>query len=166
MPIIRLQTLIQAPIDRCFDLSRSIDLHTLSTQQTDEKAVAGVVSGLINLHETVTWEATHFGVRQKLTSSITVLERPHRFVDEMVKGAFKRIWHEHRFEALTAEETHMTDTFDYTSPLGFLGKLADALFLEKYMTRLLLTRNQVIKEVAESNQWKALLQREKILKLR
>ncbi|KAA3438398.1 SRPBCC family protein [Rufibacter hautae] len=164
MPIIRLQTIIKAPIDRCFDLSRSIDLHTLSTQQTNERAVAGVVAGLIDLHETVTWEATHFGIRQKLTSNITELERPHRFVDEMVKGAFKRIWHEHRFEALSADETRMTDTFDYTSPLGFLGKLADVLFLEKYMTRLLLTRNQVIKEVAESNQWKALLQREKVLK--
>ncbi|GGK69959.1 SRPBCC family protein [Rufibacter glacialis] len=114
-------TLIQAPVERCFDLSRSIDLHILSTHQTDAKAVAGVVAGMIDLHEKVTWEAVHFGVRQQLTSRITAMERPHWFVDEMEKGAFKCIWHEHRFEAISPDETRMTDTSDYISPLSFLG---------------------------------------------
>jgi hypothetical protein len=56
MPLIRLETVIRAPIERCFDLSRTIDLHMRSTEETQEIAVAGVTTGLIGLGEEVTWE--------------------------------------------------------------------------------------------------------------
>jgi ligand-binding SRPBCC domain-containing protein len=65
--------------------------------------------------ETVTWEATHFGVRQKLTSRITGFVRPIFFRDEQVKGAFKYIRHDHRFEQV-GDKVIMTDTFDFGSP--------------------------------------------------
>lgn len=148
MPIIKLTMFIKAPIQVCFDLSRSIDIHMESTSQTNERAVKGRTSGLIELGETVTWEATHFGVRQHLTSIITEFEPPNRFVDEMVNGAFKRFRHEHIFE-LQDGGTLMTDKFDYTSPFGPLGRLADVIFLQSYMERLLLRRNEYIKCIAE-----------------
>lgn len=93
MPIITLHTLINAPINRCFDLSRSIDLHKISTEHTKEEAIAGVTSGLINRDESVTWRAIHFGISQTLSTKITEFERSTFFVDEMVKGAFKSIRH-------------------------------------------------------------------------
>jgi ligand-binding SRPBCC domain-containing protein len=148
LPIIKLSLFIKAPIQVCFDLSRSIDIHMESTSHTNEKAVKGRTSGLIELGETVTWEATHFGIRQQLTSMITELDSPNKFVDEMVSGAFKRFRHEHTFELLDGG-TLMTDKFDYTSPFGPLGKLADVLFLRSYMERLLLRRNEYIKYNAE-----------------
>jgi ligand-binding SRPBCC domain-containing protein len=148
LPIIKLSLFIKAPIQVCFDVSRSIDIHMESTSHTNEKAVKGRTSGLIELGETVTWEATHFGIRQQLTSIITELDSPHKFVDEMVSGAFKRFRHEHTFE-LVEGGTLMTDIFDYTSPLGPLGRLADVLFLRSYMERLLLRRNEYIKNSAE-----------------
>lgn len=74
MPCISLTTEIKAPIERCFDLSRSIDLHVVSTSGTDEKAVGGRTSGLIEKNETVTWQAVHLGVKQNLTSLITEFE--------------------------------------------------------------------------------------------
>ena len=156
MPIIELRTEINAEKKIVFDLSRSIDLHKISTQHTNEEAVAGKISGLIEMNESVTWRAKHFGVYQKLTSIITAYERPNYFVDEMQKGVFKRFKHEHHFEELN-DKTLMIDLFDYQSPLGFLGKIADKLFLEKYMTELLIERNRIVKEFAESNKWKALL---------
>ena len=156
MPIIELRTEINAEKKIVFDLSRSIDLHKISTQHTNEEAVAGKISGLIEMNESVTWRAKHFGVYQKLTSIITAYERPNYFVDEMQKGAFKRFKHEHHFKELNGK-TLMIDLFDYQSPLGFLGKIADKLFLEKYMTELLIERNRIVKEFAESNKWKALL---------
>ena len=149
MPTIVTRLFIQASAGTCFDLARSIDIHMASTAHTHEKAVGGRTSGLIELGENVTWEAVHFGVRQRLTAGITAFERPHRFVDEMVSGAFKRFWHEHRFEE-SAGGTWMTDTFDYTSPLGPLGRLADRLFLRAYMENLLTRRNEYIKHCAES----------------
>lgn len=151
MPVIRTELMIHAPIERCFDLARSIDIHAQSTSQTGERAIAGVTSGLIELGESVTWEATHFGIRQRLTACIMEMERPHYFVDEMVRGAFQRFRHTHEFVSL-AEGTRMIDTFDYDAPLGIIGRLADVIFLEKYMTRFLVRRNLYIKKVAEEEQ--------------
>jgi ligand-binding SRPBCC domain-containing protein len=156
MPKIVLRTEIQAKKDIVFDLSRSIDLHTVSTKQTNETAIAGKTSGLIGLNESVIWKAKHFGIYQKLTSKVTEFDRPNYFVDEMVKGAFKSFTHEHHFEDLNGK-TIMTDVFDYRSPFGLLGRLIDSLFLKKYMTDLLEKRNQIVKEFAESDKWKEVL---------
>jgi hypothetical protein len=95
MPIISIVTRIAASIEVCFDLARSIDVHIESTVGTDEKAVAGVTSGLIDLGQEVTWEATHFGVRQRLTSRITAFDRPGHFRDSQVRGPFRRFDHDH-----------------------------------------------------------------------
>jgi ligand-binding SRPBCC domain-containing protein len=156
MPIIKLETEISAPIERVFDLARSIDLHRATTTKYKEKAVAGVTTGLINLGETVTWEATHFGVKQRLTSKITAFEPPRHFRDSMVTGAFKRFDHDHFFEQI-GEQTRIKDVFDYDSPLGILGKIADALFLENHLREMLEERNQIIKTAAEGDDWQRFL---------
>lgn len=148
MPVIHVETLIQAPPERCFDLARDVDLHTASVAMTGERAVAGVTSGLMGLGDWVTWEATHFGLRQRLTAVITSFERPFAFVDEMQAGIFARFRHTHRFEPV-AQGTRMVDVFNYTSPLGPLGALADSLFLEEYMRAMLIARCLHLKEVAE-----------------
>jgi ligand-binding SRPBCC domain-containing protein len=156
MPIIKLETEINAPVERVFDLSRSIDLHRDSMSKYGEKAVAGVISGLINLNETVTWEAVHFGVRQKLTSKITAFDRPRRFRDSMISGAFKRFEHDHYFEEI-GKKTLIKDVFDYDSPLGVFGQIADALFVKKHMREMLEERNELIKRTAESDDWRKFL---------
>ena len=157
MPIISLRTQINAPMEIVFDLSRSIDLHKLSTAHTDEEAIAGRLTGLIELHENVTWRAKHFGIYQKLSVKITAYDRPNYFVDEMIQGAFKGFRHEHQFAEFKGG-TLMLDFFDYESPLGILGVLADSLFLKKYMTGFLEERNKMIKEFAETDQWKEILE--------
>ncbi|RYY34651.1 MAG: cell division protein [Sphingobacteriaceae bacterium] len=145
-----LNTLINAPIETVFDLSRSIDLHIESTKHTGEKAIAGRTSGLIELGESVTWQAKHFGIVQQLTSKITEYNRTHYFVDEMVKGAFKSFRHEHRFNKANGQ-TVMTDIFCFEAPFGWIGWLFSKLVLKRYMTDLLRKRNAVIKAVAEKS---------------
>ncbi len=156
MPRIKIETKINANRNIVFDLSRSIDLHKLSTEQTNEEAIAGVTTGLIGMGEFVTWRAKHFGWYQNLTSKITAYQKPEYFVDEMSKGIFKRFKHEHIFE-VEGKLTKMIDIFDYESPFGIFGKIADKLFLENYMRNLLKKRNNVIKEFAETDKWKELL---------
>ena len=68
MPIIKHTTYIEAPIERCFDLARDVEVHTQTTAKTKEKAVGGITSGLLNKGDRVTWEATHFKVKQRLTA--------------------------------------------------------------------------------------------------
>jgi ligand-binding SRPBCC domain-containing protein len=148
MTAIHLQTELDADIEKCFDIARDIDIHQLSTEQTKEKAIAGRTSGLCELGDSVTWEATHFGIRQHLTVEITRFDPPYFFEDKMIKGAFKSMRHEHRFETRNGK-TLMTDKFYYEVPLGVLGKIFDKIILSRYMVSFLVTRNRVMKTIAE-----------------
>ncbi len=156
MPKIELITEINSTLETCFDLSRSIDLHKISTAQTNEQAINGRTNGLIELNETVTWQATHFGIRQKLTSKITAFDRPNYFIDEQTKGVFKSIVHEHKFEKF-GDIVIMKDIFNFHSPFGLFGKLFNKFVLTNYLKRLLIERNQIIKEFAETEKWRELL---------
>ncbi len=42
MPLIEHQQFIKAPIEVCFDLARNVEIHTLTTSQTKERAIGGV----------------------------------------------------------------------------------------------------------------------------
>ena len=148
MPAIILETLIHARAEACFDLMRDVRIHTETTAQTNEKAVAGVTDGLIGLGQTVTFEGTHLGMRQRLTVKVTEFERPTRFVDEMIKGSFRSFKHIHEF-LFVEDGTVIRDTLIWESPFGILGKMADKLFLERHLTQLVLTRNAKLKELAE-----------------
>ena len=148
MKTLKIQTLINAPIRVCFDLSRNIELHQESMKHTCEQAIAGRTTGLIQLNESVTWKAKHFGMYFKMTNKITMLEYPYLFVDEMVKGPFKKLRHEHRFE-VTKSGTLMIDIFEFEAPVGFLGKIIESLFLNSYLEKLLVKRNQLIVHLAE-----------------
>lgn len=156
MAVIELTTLIEAPIERVFDLSRSIDAHQHSTTTTSEIAVGGITSGLIGLGEEVEWEARHFGLRQRLSVRITAFSKPTHFRDEMIKGAFSTMRHDHYFEMI-GDNTEVKDVFEYTAPLGLLGKIAEKVFLTRYMRNFLIKRNLMLKHAAETDEWKVFL---------
>src|SRR5690242_19094238 len=113
MSKIEIQMVVNAPIERVFDLARSIDAHVASIPGSDETPIAGKTSGLIGLHEEVTWQARHFGVVQHLTSRIVIFNRPHHFRDSMVNGAFKRFHHDHYFKSQNESSTMCRDIFDF-----------------------------------------------------
>jgi len=156
MPTIHLTTFVAAPAERVFDLSRSIDLHRKSMAHTTEEAVAGTTSGLIGLDETVTWKAKHLWKTRILKSRITTMKRPLSFTDEMVDGDFKSLRHEHHFKAID-NGTLLIDLFEFETPYGQLGRLVNQLFLTRYLRNLLELRNSAIKEYAESEKWKFIL---------
>ena len=149
-------TVIGAPVERCFDLARSVEVHVLGNEHWGEQAVAlgGVTSGLIGMGERVTWRARHFGVQQTLTSEITAVDAPRYFQDTMVSGAFRSMQHDHFFRTLEDGRTEMRDVFCFAAPLGVLGRMAEVLVLRRYMAALLRERNIVVKRVAESEDWR------------
>lgn len=156
MPKIELVTEIFAPIEICFDLARSIDLHQISTANTSEKAIAGVTTGLIDLNEYVTWEAVHFGIKQQLSSKITAFDKPYYFVDEQIEGPFKSIYHQHKFSEAD-DKVLMRDIFEFSAPYGIFGRIFSALILTNYLKKLLLHRNEIIRNYAETDKWKSVL---------
>lgn len=150
MTTIELITTIKAPVSYCFDLSRSVTLHMISTRHTHETVVSGKQDGLFEKGDIVTWRARHFGIYQQLTMQITQMEYPVYFEDIMLKGIFKSIRHQHFF-AEENGQTVLKDIFQYETPFSFVGNCFDYLVLKHYMTRLLLKRNETIKTWAEDS---------------
>jgi ligand-binding SRPBCC domain-containing protein len=151
-------TLINSPIERCFDLSRSIEVHLEGTAGTGErarggKAVGELTTGLIAIGQQVTWSAIHFGVRQELTSRITSMRRPDYFEDRMVKGAFRSMEHEHFFRAVSPGRTEVKDIFRFAAPVPLIGWVVERVVLRRHMRNLLRERNYVLKRIAESDDY-------------
>ena len=156
MIYIELVTRVAAPIERCFDLARSIDLHMASTNWTGERAIAGITSGLIGSEQEVTWKGRHFAVLITHTSRITAYDRPRYFQDCMVRGSFRSFCHDHFFEGSDGA-TLMRDVMQFAAPFGALGSLVESLVLKRHMLGLLARRNQHIRRVAESDEWRRYL---------
>jgi ligand-binding SRPBCC domain-containing protein len=148
-------TIIGAPIERCFDLARSVEVHLAGNVHYGEQAVAasGVTTGLIGLSDRVTWRAKHFGLWHTLTSEITQMDRPTYFRDRMLEGIFRSMEHDHYFRRLPSGATEMKDIFQFAAPLRVLGRLGEQLVLRRYMRRLLHERNVAIQQIAESGEW-------------
>jgi ligand-binding SRPBCC domain-containing protein len=149
MKTIIITTKIKAPIETVFNVSRNIDIHLLSTIQTNEKAIDGRTSGLIELNETVTWSGKHFGINLLHKSRITEFNFPTYFVDEMEDGHFKSFKHEHFFQS-EKDYTVMIDRLEYDTPFGILGVIFDKIILKKYLTNFIIHRNNILKTVAEN----------------
>lgn len=156
METIRLVTWINAPMERCFKLSLSVDLHVASMQSTEERAVEGVTRGLLGPGETVTWSGRHFGMRLNHTSRIDAYRPPMYFRDAMVAGLFEHFEHEHHF-AIMDDGTRMRDEIRFSAPMGGLGRVAEKLLLRRHLIRFMNERNAAIKRVAESGEWRHFL---------
>ncbi|RZS99914.1 SRPBCC family protein [Aquimarina brevivitae] len=147
MTVIKLTTTIKAPIEKVFNLSRSIDFHIKTASKTNEKVIAGRSTGLIELGETVTWKGKHFVLYLTHQSLITQYDFPKSFTDEMVSGHFNYFKHQHLFDT-DHTYTYMTDILSYQVPYGKIGSLIDFLWIKKHLTQFLLHRNTLLKERA------------------
>lgn len=156
MPRIHLTTVIHAPLTRVFDLSRSITLHKRSMEHLQEEAVKGKTSGLIEYDETVTWRAKHLRKVRELTTRITAMQKHQYFCDEMEEGDFTFMKHEHHFHEIE-NGTVVIDLFEFGTPYGRFGRWFEKIYLKNYMKRLLQQRNKIIKEYAESEKWRVIL---------
>ena len=151
MQVIELETKIAAPIERCFLLSLSVDLHMESTEPTRERAIAGVTRGLIGPGETVTWRGRHFGLMLTHQSLITAYDNPRHFQDVMVRGMFRSFEHDHFFEPVEGG-TLMRDRLRFAAPFGLVGVAVERLVLRAYFVNFLKARNEHIRRVAESEE--------------
>jgi len=148
---IRLTTLIDAPVQRCFLLSLSVDLHILTAGVSGKRAIAGVTSGLLRAGQSVTWSGRHFGLRLRHTSLVDVVRPYNYFRDVMTHGHFASFEHEHHFAPMD-DGTRMRDVLRFTPPFGLFGRLMRNR-LQKHLRNFLLERNTTLKRVAESEEW-------------
>jgi ligand-binding SRPBCC domain-containing protein len=150
VPSFTVLTEINRPVQVCFDLARDVEVHCRTAEFTGERAVAGRTSGLLDAGDVVTFEGRHFGIRQRLSARIVESVLPHRFVDEMVSGAFRSLRHVHEFRPSVTGGTIMSDTITWESPLGILGRLADP-FVGRHLRQFVIRRNSNLKALAEGS---------------
>jgi ligand-binding SRPBCC domain-containing protein len=156
MTTLHLTTFIAAPVEKVFDLSRSVRMHKLSMTDYREEIIAGITTGLMEKGDTVTWKANHLLKKRILKMKITEMDKYFSFTDEQVEGDFLLLKHQHHFKPCE-NGTIMIDIFSFSSPFGTIGKLFNQAYLSRYMKKLLEKRNSDIKKYAEGNQWKQLL---------
>jgi ligand-binding SRPBCC domain-containing protein len=141
--LIVVETLIHAPREVVFDLSRDVDAHMRSASFSRERAIPpGRTSGLLEAGDSVTFEGKHFGIRQSFTVHITEMERPMRYVDEATHRAFRRLRHVHEFEEVSGG-TWMRDTLEFESRFGILA----GWFLRRFVTR----KQNALKKMCEAS---------------
>ncbi|WP_298497947.1 SRPBCC family protein [uncultured Algibacter sp.] len=151
MPLVQIETFINADIQTCFDLARNVDFYQKSIKNSREIAIDGKTTGLVEANDFITWEAKHLGFVRHITLKVTEFNNPSLFVDEIVEGDFKAYKHEHIFRK-SNNKTIMIDKFYFESNWGVLGKIVDKFFMKKYMINILKIRNKTLKEKAEKIQ--------------
>ncbi len=151
------QVIVNAPKQRCFDLARSVDVHTRTARTICGKAVAGRVSGLSEMGDWTTWSARFFGIRFRLTTEITAFDWPNSFADTMRSGLFAHFGHVYTFEDIGGGQTRFNDVFSFQSPLGLLGAWVDRVVLGGRMKSVDEARACEIKRIAESGERKKYL---------
>jgi ligand-binding SRPBCC domain-containing protein len=156
MASIHLTTFIGAPVERVFDLCRNISLYKISMQHTSHRAVSGVTSGLISLGETVTWKGKHLFKTRLFTSKIIEMTPYEKFTEKMIRGDFLSFQHEHFFKPAN-NGTIIIDMINYEIPYGFLGNLLNRFYIHAYLEKIIIHRNDVVKQYAEGEKWKAVL---------
>jgi ligand-binding SRPBCC domain-containing protein len=143
-------TLIRAAPETVFDLELDADVHAAAMAASGETAATSTGRPALGLGDEVTFAARHFGVPWELVGRVTEYERPHRFVDEQVRGPFRRLRHEHLFEAVGDGTTRMTDRISFTAPFGPFGAVVGRAVLAPHLRRLLEQRAAYVRRRAES----------------
>jgi ligand-binding SRPBCC domain-containing protein len=108
----------------------------------------GRTAGLLELGDLLTFEGRHLGVRQRITVRITEMDPPRRYVDEGVRTALRGLHHVHEFVS-EGGVTVMRDVVSWRSPFGFLGRIADALFVTRHMRWFVTEKQRRLKAMLE-----------------
>jgi len=147
---LRDSVLIQAPIERCFLLSTSIDIVRLQLGMSPTEE--GRSSGLSELGDMIHWEGRQFGMWHRHVSRITAYEPNRFFQDTMDNGRFASFQHNHWFEAREGG-TLLRDELRFALPYGPLGWLVGATIVQPHITRLMRRRFRFLKHLAEGQEW-------------
>jgi ligand-binding SRPBCC domain-containing protein len=86
------------------------------------------------------------GIKMHWVTEITHVKDKEYFVDEQRSGPYS-MWHHQHFLREVEGGVEMTDIVHYKAPLGFLGKIANALFIRKQLKKIFDYRYRKIEEI-------------------
>lgn len=110
----------------------------ITSGETSEKMYPGMI---------ITYKVSPIrGVRMKWVTEITQVNEKHFFIDEQRVGPYK-IWH-HQHHLIPVEGgVNMIDIISYVPPFGFLGAIANSLFIKRQLNGIFNHRRKVLEEL-------------------
>lgn len=85
------------------------------------------------------------GIKMHWVTEITHVKDKHYFVDEQRIGPYA-LWHHKHFLKEVPGGVEMNDLVHYKAPFGILGRLANAIFIEKQLSEIFDYRHKVLEE--------------------
>jgi ligand-binding SRPBCC domain-containing protein len=79
-------------------------------------------------------------------TEITQVKDKQYFIDEQRFGPYSLWHHQHHFKAIEGG-VEMTDIVHYKNPLGFMGRLANSIFVKKKLDTIFNYRYQKVEEL-------------------
>ena len=158
MFVIKDNTHIEAPMERVFLLSCSLAIveRELGMHPVAEGG-ATRTTGLVVGGDRIYWKGWQLGMPLYHVSLISAYE-PHRFFqDTMVTGWFRFFQHDHEFTEI-AGHVLLKDTIRFSMPLGPLGRWYGRKIMVPHIRGLLMRRFQLLKQIAESEEWRKYLE--------
>ncbi len=86
------------------------------------------------------------GIKTTWVTEITKVKPFHYFIDEQRVGPY-RMWHHQHFLEKVEEGTLMRDIVTYQPPLGFLGALANSVFIRKKLQGIFDFRAEALERI-------------------
>ncbi|MEO8583766.1 MAG: cell division protein [Flavitalea sp.] len=156
MPKIHLTTFIAAPVERVFDLARNLAVYKYVFNSRKETFSAASGTNLLGKDETISILAKHAGKTRLSTLKITSLQKPLIFTEEQIKGDLESYRHEHHFKSVQ-NGTIIIDLIEFGNPRDLIGKYLGRFYLKNYLEEIVKKRNDVIRNYAETEKWRAVL---------
>ncbi len=147
---LRDRMVIDAPIERCFRLSTSIEVVGLTLGM---RPVEGKLGGMILAGDQLVWRGWKFGLPQMHETLITGFDAPLFFQDTMGRGRFAAFQHDHHFMD-TQGGTLLEDELRFSMPLGWAGEMVGRLVMIPHIKGLLRRRFALLKRLAEGDGWR------------
>ena len=139
MPFYQFTTTQKIPVDKneiWGFISSPQNLKEITPEYMGFNITNNIAEGLMYPGMIITYKVSPlFNVKLNWMTEITQVKDLEYFVDEQRIGPYKLWHHQHRIEAIEGGVL-MTDIVTYHPPLGFLGSIANALFIKKKLKEI------------------------------
>lgn len=90
------------------------------------------------------------GITVNWMTEITHVNKPYNFIDEQRFGPYALWHHQHHFKEVNGG-VEMTDELNYAIPFGFIGRIANTLFVERRVYDIFEYRFKILNKLFISN---------------
>ena len=142
------EQLISAPIDEIWDfISSPANLSKITPDYMGFEIRSGELPEKMYAGMIISYKVKPLpGIKMTWVTEITHVEEKRYFVDEQRVGPYS-IWHHEHLLSETDGGVLMTDIVSYKPPFGFLGSIANSLFIKRQLNKIFDYRVEAVEKL-------------------